>query len=364
MTTRGTGTLRATGSAAHAGPRAAPPASPGATGLSRSALPRPPHGAAGGEGTRGPRADCTADSAGGLTFDVRPGDAPAGRDGTAVTGGGAGNAALLLRRRGGGEGPADEVRLPLGPAGTDGTLRAVLPSIMTLPEGRWDAYLAPAEAEPRRLLPGVNDLRSLIDRVPRRGRTWLGVRIPYATKYGNLTVRSWLRWPHAEAGRLRVTDCRMLLRGRLYGARLSSTARLEAHARGAAATPVAVRVSRACEVSGAWDASGALDAAGAYAGGDGARSRLQNGDPASEFAAELSLADLPPAHQVWDLWLRPGEGAEPVRLARILDDVPDKKDIFSYPPQRVADAAGERAVRPYYTLDNDLSVRVSCAEAV
>lgn len=360
MTTRGTGTLRAAGSAAHAGPRATPPAPAAASGPPRSSPSRPPHGSADGDGVCRLRADCTADSAGGLTFDVRPGDAPAGGDGTAAVAGDVGDAALLLRRRGGGEGPADVVRLPLGPAGTDGTLRAVLPSIMTLPEGRWDAYLAPAEAEPLRLLPGVNDLRSLIDRVPRQGRTWLGVRIPYATKYGNLTVRSWLRWPHAEAGQLRVADGRMQLRGRLYGARLSGTARLEAYARDGATTPVAVRVTRACDAS---DASDAFEAGGAP-GGDRARERLQGGDPASQFAAELSLADLPPAHPVWDLWLRPGEGAEPVRLARILDDVPDKKNIFSYPPQQVGDAAGERAVRPYYTLDNDLSVRVSCAEVV
>jgi hypothetical protein len=68
---------------------------------------------------------------------------------------------------------------------------------------------------------------------------------------------------------------------------------------------------------------------------------------------------------VWNLWLRPSQHEEPVRLARILDDVPDKKHIFSYPPQRVTGPDGAACtVRPYYTLDNDLSVRVSCAEAV
>jgi hypothetical protein len=302
---------------------------------------------------RRPRADCTADSAGGLTFDVRLTDVDGvdGIDGIDASEGGsvideaAADAALLLRRRGGGEGPADTVRLPLGSAGTKGTLRAVLPSIMTLPEGRWDASLVLAGGEPQRLLPGVHDLRSLIDRVPRQGRTWLGVRIPYATKYGNLTVRSWLRWPHVEAGQLRVADGSMVLHGRLYGARLGGTARLEAHARDAAATPVCVPVSRRAD-------------------GPGGEEGTEREELTSDLSAALPLAALPAAAKVWDLWLRPQEGAEAVRVARILDDVADKKRIFSYPLQRVADAGGDRTVRPFYTLDNDLSVRVSCAEGV
>lgn len=356
MTTRATGSLRPTGNGA-------PGEAPGAAGAAaaqaslavpalmgansaRTGPPVPSGSAAssltrtGAPKNRRPRADCTADSAGGLTFDVRLGD---GGPGATATEAEPADAAMLLRRRGGGEGPADAVRLPLGPAGADGTLRAVLPSIMSLPEGRWDAYLVLAGREPRRLLPGVHDLRSLIDRVPRVGRTWLGVRIPYATKFGNLTVRSWLRWPHAEAGRLRVADGGMVLQGRLYGARLGRTARLEAHTRDESCEPVRVQTV------------GAADSRG-----DG----VEEEGAASEFTATLPFAALPATHRVWDLWLRPEDGAEPVRVARILDDVPDKRRIFSYPPQRVSDAKGERAVRPYYTLDNDLSLRVSCADAV
>ena len=37
-----------------------------------------------------------------------------------------------------------------------------------------------------------------------------------------------------------------------------------------------------------------------------------------------------------------------------LDDVADRKEVFVYPPVTVADAV----VRPYYTVDNDLSVEV------
>lgn len=122
-----------------------------------------------------PRADCIADSAGGLTFDV-------------TAGGEAGSAHLVLRRREGRE----EVCLPLAPA-ADGRLRAALPSIVALPEGRWDAYARVDAGEPRRLVPGVTDLRSLAARIPSGSRGHVAVRIPYATRQGNLTVRSWLR---------------------------------------------------------------------------------------------------------------------------------------------------------------------------
>lgn len=297
-----------------------------------------------------PRADCTADSAGGLTFDVRlPGEVPE-----------EGNAALLLRRRGGVQPPqgtppatgvtegltaaVDTVRLPLARVGPDGPLRAALPSIMTLPEGRWDVYLSLGEREPQRLLPGVHDLRSLVGRTPRSGRTWFGVRIPYATRYGNLTVRAWLRWPHAEAGELRVVDGGMVLRGRLYGALLTGTARLEAHARVSAET-VAAGTERPAAV--------VATAGGGPSGDDG-----RDGSAGTAFVAELPYAALADA-ALWDLWLRPETDAEPVRIARILDDVPDKKRIFTYPAQRLA---GASAVRPYYTLDNDLSVRVDRVE--
>ncbi|OEV07125.1 hypothetical protein, partial [Streptomyces nanshensis] len=323
-----------------------------------------------------PRADCTADTAGGLTFDVRLSEAgPAAPCAT-------GDPAMLLRLRGG-EGPADTVRLPLAPVGDEGTLRAVLPSIMSLPEGRWDAYVADGDEEPVRLLPGVHDLRSLVDRVPRAGRTWLGVRIPYATKYGNLTVRSWLRWPHAEAGQLYVLDGGLVVRGRLYGAGLSTTARLEAHPRDAAGTPP-VSVPVPCdgeEHAGPDDARHSHQQHSRERHVEGQHRQVPyserqfapqgrgQGQPephaAPGFTVRLPLGALPSGPVVWDLWLRPSAEEEPVRLARILDDVPDKKQIFGYPPQLVTAPDGTvREVRPYYTLDNDLSVQASWPEPV
>ncbi|MEG3629198.1 hypothetical protein [Streptomyces poriticola] len=254
------------------------------------------------------RADCIADSAGGLTFDVAtPGDA--------------GVAHLLLRRRD----ADDEVSLPLAPA-AEGRLRAALPSTVALPEGRWDAYARVADDEPHRLVPGVTDLRSLADRIPSGLHGHVAVRIPYATRQGNLTVRSWLRAPHAEAAELRAGETGLSVRGRVYGVELGPGAHAELHGRP----------------------------------GTGARGtrRLDLTGERTEFRLAVAYAGLPPG--VWDLWLRPaGPGGPRVRVARLLDDVADKQPVFTFPSARVQTPAGAVVAGPYYTQDNDLSVSVT-----
>ncbi|MEU9123069.1 hypothetical protein AB0C96_24930 [Streptomyces sp. NPDC048506] len=294
----------------------------GPDGGERPAAPRERAGGATAPGEL--RADCIADSAGGLTFDLT---AP---QGTPV----AWSAALVLRRRGG-DGPDDEVRLPLGPNGA-GRLRAVLPSTVALAEGRWNAYADLGDGEePRRLQPGVNDLRSLVDRRPLAGIGRLGVRIPYATKFGNLALRSWLRGPHAEAGDILLAPDGMTVSGRLYGAVPAAGAQAEARAR---RTP------------GAPDTEPATVTAPLTVDG-------------AEFTFTLPYAELAghweAGSEPWDLWLRPAEGARPVRIARLLDDVADKKQVFSYPALPVPADAGALRIGPYYTLDNDLAIRVA-----
>ncbi|KOG43444.1 hypothetical protein [Streptomyces resistomycificus] len=252
------------------------------------------------------RADCVADSAGGLTFDV--------------TANGACDVAHLVLRRSDGH---DEVSLPLTPA-TDGRLRAALPSTVALPEGRWDAYACVAGDEPRRLVPGTTDLRSLAARAPSGSRGHVAVRIPYATRQGNLTVRSWLRAPHAEARELRAGSAGLTVRGRVYGTGLAPEAYAELRRR---SLPGPVR-------------------------------RTEVTADQAEFGLAVSYAVLEPG--VWDLWLRPGGEAGPrVRIARLLDDVADKKPVFTYPRTRVQTPDGPVEAGPYYTRDNDLSVSVT-----
>ncbi|AJT68027.3 hypothetical protein [Streptomyces chattanoogensis] len=273
------------------------------------------------------RADCIADSAGGLTFDLSaPEDTPASW-----------NAALVLRLRGG-DGADDEIRLPLGPNGS-GRLRAVLPSTVALAEGRWNAYADLGDGRnPQRLRPGVNDLRSLVDRRPLAGIGRLGVRIPYATKFGNLALRSWLRGPHAEAGDIVVTPDGMTVSGRLYGASPAAGAEAEARAR---RKPPSTDAGRDCVTV-------PLTVEGQHF-----RFTL----PYEELAGSWRRGSEP-----WDLWLRPAADARPVRIARLLDDVADKKQVFSYPALPVRAAAAQVRVGPYYTLDNDLAIRVAGPE--
>lgn len=270
-----------------------------------------------------PRADCIADSAGGVTFDI-VGEASPG-------------AALVLRRRGG-ETAADVVRLPLTPAG-EGRLRAVLPSTVELSEGRWDVFTAHGdETEEQRVEPGLRDLRSLVDRAPDPGRAQVAVRIPYPAADGRLAVRSWLRSPHAEAGAISFSPGAMTLEGRLYGAGPAGATVAEARLRGAKKD--VHRAEAAVREDGTFTFTLAYEP---LAEGRGDEQRL------------------------WDLWLCPAD-AEPgqaggIRIGRILDDVWDKKGVFRYP---VLPVGGPRVTRPttaypYFTVDNDLSVRLDTA---
>ncbi|MCW7942966.1 hypothetical protein AAW14_13145 [Streptomyces hygroscopicus] len=250
-------------------------------------------------------ADSVADAAGGLTFDI---------GGT----GDPGPAHLVLRRRDG-----EEVALPLAPA-ESGRLRAALPSSVELPEGRWEAYAQFADGEPRRLVPGVNDLRSLGHRVPGDMAARIAVRIPYTTREGTLAVRSWLRAPHAEAGDLRIDGGELRVSGRVYGTGLAPEAYAEVRARG------------------------------------GRKSVLRADVTARETEFGFTVPYAPLAPGIWDLWLRPaGERGPRVRIARLLDDVADKRPVFRYPKAAVRAEHGEVEARPYYTVDNDLSVTVS-----
>jgi hypothetical protein len=255
---------------------------------------------------RVPRADCIADSAGGITFDI--------------AGAGAPDAVLVLKLRGG-AGTQDETRLPLTPTG-EGSSRAVLPSTVELAEGRWDAYVGDEAVEP-----GIRDLRTLVDHTPDADR--ITARVPYPTPAGRLAVRSWVRAPHAEAGEIGLSPERgaMTVEGLLYGTELGEGAVAEARLRGSV---------RAHQVP--------------VTGGDG---------PA--FGFTLPYGPLAEQHlgeqDLWDMWLRPTAEAAWIRMARILDDVWDRRNVFVYPKL----SSGNWLAAPCYTSDNELCVRLTAA---
>ncbi|NEC84094.1 hypothetical protein G3I38_33905, partial [Streptomyces sp. SID7958] len=60
---------------------------------------------------------------------------------------------------------------------------------------------------------------------------------------------------------------------------------------------------------------------------------------------------------IWDVYVRPAADAPLIRVGRLLDDVADRKRVHVYPRVTV----GGSGLRPYYTVDNDLSFAVTRA---
>ncbi|MDN0199421.1 hypothetical protein [Streptomyces sp. S.PNR 29] len=266
-----------------------------------------------------PRVGCMVDAEGRITFDL-PMPADEEQEGRQVL--------LRLRPKKGQPEKTLHV-LDLEPTG-DGRRRAVLDGQPVLQEGRWDVYLlGGAASERRRLRPGPRDLRALVAGHLRDRPTPLAVRIPYVTKDGYLAIRAWLRPAHAEAAGIDVTDRSMTVGARLHGTSLREGAAVRLRLRGG---------------------NGTVRTLAPRAGEDG-RSFSFTVDYA-DLAAETATGS-----GVWDAFVQPAPDAPLIRLARLLDDVADRKAVYVYPTTTIADAV----LRPYYTVDNDLSVEVTRA---
>lgn len=279
------------------------------------------------------RADCTIDADGRIAFTLRP---PA----TALD---PRPPRLLLRLRPK-KGQPEKVLHVLDLATLDdGRLRAVLETDLALAEGRWDVYLLPGAGGPgesgepgepaaprQRLRPGLRDLRALVDGQSRDWPSPVAVRVPYTTKDGYLAVRAWLRTAHAEVEGVEAADRTMTVRVRLHGVTLAEGAVVGLRLRGGK------DVVRTLEPRAASD-------------GRAFSFTVDHGELAADGTGD----------RVWDLDVRPrpAEDALPVRIGRLFDDVADRKEIFVYP----AAVVGGVAVRPYYTVDNDLAVEVTAA---
>jgi hypothetical protein len=214
----------------------------------------------------------------------------------------------------------------------DGPQRAVLEPQPALAEGRWDVYLLPEPGALRqRLRPGLRDLRALIGGHLRHWPSPVAVRVPYTTKDDYLAIRTWLRTAHAEVEGIDVTDRSMTVSARLHGATLSDSAAVLLRPRGG---------------------NGLVRTLGPRAESDG------RGFSFTVDHEELVAADGT-GSRVWDISVRArsADGAPLIRIGRLFDDVADRKEIFVCP----AAAVGGVTVRPYYTVDNDLSVEVTAA---
>ncbi|MEU1040184.1 glycosyltransferase family 4 protein [Streptomyces sp. NPDC005907] len=237
---------------------------------------------------------------------------------------------LLLTRRHG----DDEVRVPLQqPDAENGPWTAELHrGDLDLSEGRWDLYVersagrpAAGVAERRRLKAALVEQRGLLAAAfpPDGAVTWW---IPYTTKDGFLALRTFRRSSHAEVMTLRVEDDRVRLAGLLHGARLGEGAAL-------------LGVSRSEDAVGFETALPTVE---------GRRFEVALTSLPGPVGAEKSM---------WDLFLRPNRGEEPVRMGRIADDIVDRKQTSKYPEAQLATPTGASVgVRPFFTVTNDLTI--------
>lgn len=266
---------------------------------------------------------CAVDADGRIVFHLPPGPAEGER--------------LLLRLRPEKGQPETTLHVLEPEPAEDGRRRVVLGPQPALASGRWDVYLLREPGSHReRLRPGLRDLRALVDGHLRDRPAPLAVRIPYVTKCGHLAVRAWLRPAHAEVGGIDVTDDAMTVTARLHGADLREGAAVHLRLRGGGGTVRTLPTQAAAD-------------------GRSFSFTLPCAELAGATGAERGGADG--FDSVWDMFVRPAPEAPLIRLARLLDDVADRKEIFVYPPVTVAGAV----LRPYYTVDNDLSLEVKSA---
>ncbi|MET9427615.1 glycosyltransferase family 4 protein [Streptomyces sp. NPDC003036] len=206
----------------------------------------------------------------------------------------------------------DDHRFPFDAEG-----RATVPADAVFHEGIWEGSVElPGSGRRVRITTRSIDQRGAMRA---RERVTGGVRtlIPYPSKpKKQLLLRSWVRPVHAEAADVQVSRGEITVSGELIGAAPAPDApTLIVRRRG--------RGSVDLTYPGTWL-------------GDG---RFRFTFPAAGPAAHQTAAN-----QWWDLLVRYAPGAEPVRLARVLDDIVDKGPVFGYPATRL------RKKRPYALL--------------
>ncbi|MBA0049502.1 glycosyltransferase family 4 protein [Streptomyces sp. AJS327] len=324
-----------------------------------------------------------------------------------------GQASLLLRPRRQPTSGALRLPIPEDRASGGGRVRLeVSPGRYPMFEGRWDAYVERAADRKRRRVRAelVETARLLTMPAQRDPNGDLIARIPYTTADGYLAIRSWQRSGHAEVASVAVESRGFVLRVLLYtdlgapanggGSRNGAESGNGSGATGGdggpgtsaaddGAWPVLLAVprgekGRGFDLPGTWErptppaarttgtnggagtsgGPGTNGGAGADAGpgtsGNGA-SGAAPGEPDGRWVLRFDLPyDLPAAlsdavdDPVWDLWVRPGENAVPLRLSRLLDDLADRKKIDISPVARLADTG--TGARLYFTVGNNLAL--------
>jgi glycosyltransferase involved in cell wall biosynthesis len=229
-----------------------------------------------------------------------------------------------------------KVRLPLtaGPGGWSASFPA---NEGRFAEGRWDLFVTDRRGGTYRLKAGLIDTRGLIGGA---GTAPFARNVPYRTADGFLAVAAWQRDQHAEVDDLWFGAEAITLTGRLIGGRFDD------------AVPAVTLTRR--------DHPATLVVPGTTSGG-------------ADFRAEIPLPRLASArllrYEDWDVTVSAGADGPPVPVARLMDDIIERKRIFKYPSVRIDEVIDpdlyeewpppEIQIWPYLTVQSGLSLVVS-----
>ncbi|MFC8829501.1 glycosyltransferase family 4 protein [Streptomyces sp. NPDC057137] len=194
------------------------------------------------------------------------------------------------------------------PLSGNGTV--TIPADEAFAEGIWECYAELPESGRRvRITARSIDQRGAMSACERaRHGEPVHNLVPYATRpHKFLSLRSWVRPIHAEAGDIRVDGKRITVAGELFGV-------------GAMAQEPSLVVRRRGK------SAEELTYAGSRTGERGFRFTFPASGPAGRQVARS---------ESWDLLLKYAPDAAPVKVARVLDDVVEKRPIYEYPVTEV-----------------------------
>jgi glycosyltransferase involved in cell wall biosynthesis len=84
------------------------------------------------------------------------------------------------------------------------------------------------------------------------------------------------------------------------------------------------------------------------------------------ISARLALSHLivgRDGRDVWDLWLEAPSLGRALRVGAHLDRIPNKRKLIVYPARRLSSDGVDRRLRPFFTTDNNLSIRSTPAKS-
>ncbi|WP_433362185.1 glycosyltransferase family 4 protein [Actinoplanes sp. CA-142083] len=230
------------------------------------------------------------------------------------------------------EGVRKAVRFPL-----DGDSASFPAEANVFAEGRWDLYVADRRDGLHRLRAGLLDTRELIG----GGESAPFTRnVPYETRDKFLAVAAWNRQEHAELDQILYGLETITVTGRLVAGDFGDT------------TPVLTLTRR--------DHPETLTVAG-------------TSDGHGRFSVDVPVGRLADArlrrYEDWDASVSRGADGSPATIARLMDDVVERKRTFVYPSVRVDEEQppelyeetpmAEVRITPYLNIQSGLSFVVS-----